>query len=586
MIKDDWDSVSGDSSKDELLRKIETYEINLLLEYLERYKKSYSYLESYIADRKREFQKISNKNKDKIDDEDEIENSITDTIMNAFATKKLSKEREEELSSDAYIWYNLKDDPTVIKKLEERIDDLEYDEEDEDSRAIAVRAMSKLTHLIPDNEKWSDIKESVIDQVEKFDFADLILFRNTCGSYYIFREKGYDQILLNKIPDLSAGEMYYYLISMSDNGDGNTPEFVEAKKRKIMDLNSNLIYTSAQLFMKDFNPRGFDKISYLNKLKIDAHNRVPWRIYDSEEEQEKNLEEDRRKDNEIMESSESYQEYIERLNKLSTVEFVQLYACNIRTAQARVFYEREADIFQNKMKDVSRKGVLVLYASYLKEKERVKSIHHVDENELLIKLFKEKGLMNEDGTMNSVTNDELNFANNMSNIYSDMIDQKAILMDWKKLGSIEDMGIKSFDSIEIESKYCEDYKKKRNEIESKIDFIDNCVSLDKCKDIQLVNIINKMNKSIEKKEPEDQSRIYSLEDKPWLIRYLKRRILSMNEGTASLLNIIPNGEFNDYIETAIDQQDFRMDRDKKYNEFEKGQKFLRNNEISQEEKEK
>ena len=101
MIKDDWNDVTGNTSRDEIKGKIEMQDINVLIEYLSLLSKSESYMKEYIQDREREKREESNFY---YDDEDLA--PVIKSIVKAFSTKKMSEKKEEEMLNDAYIWFN------------------------------------------------------------------------------------------------------------------------------------------------------------------------------------------------------------------------------------------------------------------------------------------------------------------------------------------------------------------------------------------------------------------------------------------------------------------------------------------------
>lgn len=547
MIKDDWNDVSGNTSRDEIKGRIETQDINILIEYLSLLEKSESYMKRYIQDRQREG--------DNYYEDDDVA-PVIKSIVNAFSTEKMSEKKEEEILNKAYIWFNLKNDEEIIKELKYRIDELEYND-NEKSRATTVRAMANLINFIPPTQKWSEVNESIFNQVSKFDFVDLMLLRQTCGNYYLFRDKEFNKILLNAIPNLSAEQMVYYLDKMDDNGDGNSIEIATARKDRIKQLNSDLI----QDFDADFSRtlKGMQKINNLRQLKKWATNEVPWRFYSTDEEENEHKEEDYKEDEEIVESNKYYQQYIEELRKLSPVEAVQLLSSSGRYGFKKRFFERESLTIAEKLKHVSKQGALAILESFMLEGEE-QDISDLTTSHMFKEFFEKNNLIDSNGKIIEQPEEEISTAKRQVEIYNETAENQRIRCDWIKLESSYSKEKRPLDDESVKEVLFDDYKRARGEIESHLDFVGDLIALDKCKDIQLVNIINSINKASQSNSKDDQT---NEDQRKKIIKgYLKRRIVSMKPGVASLLEVPENGEFNDYIGVAIDQQMFEKERER------------------------
>ena len=546
MIKDDWNDVSGNTSRDKIKGRIETQDINILIEYLSLLEKSESYMKRYIQDRQREGGNYY---------EDDDVAPVIKSIVNAFSTEKMSEKKEEEILNKAYIWFNLKNDEEIIKELKYRIDELEYND-NEKSRATTVRAMANLINFIPPTQKWSEVNESIFNQVSKFDFVDLMLLRQTCGNYYLFRDKEFNKILLNAIPNLSAEQMVYYLDKMDDNGDGNSIEIATARKNRIKQLNSDLI----QDFDADFSRtlKGMQKINNLKQLKKWATNEVPWRFYSTDEEENEHKE-DYKEDEEIVESNKYYQQYIEELRKLSPVEAVQLLSSSGRYGYKKRFFERESLTIAEKLKHVSKQGALAILESFMLEGEE-KDISDLTTSHMFKEFFEKNNLIDSNGKIIEQPEEEISTAKRQVEIYNETTENQRIRCDWIKLESSYSKEKRPLDDESVKEVLFDDYKRARGEIESHLDFVGDLIALDKCKDIQLVNIINSINKASQSNSKDDQT---NEDQRKKIIKgYLKRRIVSMKPGVASLLEVPENGEFNDYIGVAIDQQMFEKERER------------------------
>ena len=548
MIKDDWNDVTGNTSRDEIKGRIETQDINVLIEYLSLLKKSESYMKRYIQDRQREGSNYYY-------DDDELA-PVIKSIVQAFSTEKMSEKKEEEMLNKAYIWFNLKNDKEIIRELKYRIDELEYNG-NEESRATTVRALANLIDFVPSTQNWSEINEAVVDQVSKFDFEDLMLLRQSCGNYYLFRNEEFNKILLNAIPNLSAEQMLYYLDKMDDNGDGNSIEIVTARKNRIKQLNSDLL----QDFEADFsgNLKGMQKINNLKQLKGWATHEVPWRFYSTDEEENEHKEEDNKKDEEIVENSKYYQQYIEELRKLSLVEIVQLLSSSGRYGYKKRFFERESLIIAEKLKNVSKQGALVILESFMLEGEE-QNISDLTTSHMFKEFFEKNNLIDSNGQIIEQPEKDIATAKRQVEIYNETTGNLRIICDWIKLESLYSKETHPLDDESIKKELFDDYKRARGEIESHLDFVSNLIALDKCKDIQLVNIINNINKMSQNNKGDGNTTEDSR--KKIIKEYLKKRIVSMKPAVASLLEVPENGEFNDYIAVAIDQQLFEKERER------------------------
>ena len=548
MIKDDWNDVTGNTSRDEIKGRIETQDINGLIEHLSLLKKSESYMKRYIQDRKREGSNYYY-------DDDEL-SPVINSIVQAFSTEKMSEKKEEEMLNKAYIWFNLKNDAEIIKKLKYRIDELEYND-DEKSRATTVRTLADLIDFVPSTKKWSEINEAIVDQVSKFDFEDLMLLRQTCGNYYLFRDGEFNKILLKAIPNLSAEQMVYYMDKMDDNGDGNSIEIATARKNRIKQINTDLI----QDFEADFSGslKGMQKINNLKNLKGWAVHEVPWRFYSTDEEENAHKEEDNKKDEEIVENNKHYQQYIEELRKLSPIETVQLLSSSGRYGYKKRFFERESLVLSEKLKNVSKQGALVILQSFMLEGEE-QNISDLTKSQMFKEFFEKNNLIDSNGQIIEQPEEDIATAKRQVEIYNETTENLRIKCDWIKLENSYSKGKHPLDDESVKEELFDDYKRARGEIESHLDFVGDLIALDKCKDIQLVNIINSINKTSRNNKEEGHT---TEDDRKKIIKgYLKRRIVSMKPVVASLLEVPENGEFNDYIAVAIDQQKFEKGRER------------------------
>lgn len=391
MFDDDWDSVSGNSSRDQMLAEIENLDIVVLSERLKAMKKCESYFESYIVDRNREIEDLSKT--------DEEKDPVIDVLMKSFMTKKLSKEKEEQITENAYKWYKMKNDSDIIKAIRYRVEELEYDENDDKSRAVVVNTLSKLVEIVFESESLEDLRDCVVEKVNELNFVDLMMFRQSCGNYYIFKVDEFNKLLQDKIPYFSEEELYYYNTRMEDNGDGNNSNIVEIKENRMRELNSRIL-------------------------------------------------------------------------------------------------------------------------------------------------------------TNTYSNE----------IYGKAISRDRISLPWRSLSKVCNSSETLYNEDEIEEAYLNNYIDVKNGIKRDMSFIKDIISLDKCKDIQLINIINNLNKKElykETNEDENENEEYKAElnKKKYLIGYLKNRILNMNPIMVSMLEVTENGEFNKHIETVMEQQNFVEDKD-------------------------
>lgn len=391
MFDDDWDSVSGNSSRDQMLAEIENLDIVVLSERLKAMKKCESYFESYIVDRNREIEDLSKT--------DEEKDPVIDVLMKSFMTKKLSKEKEEQITENAYKWYKMKNDSDIIKAIRYRVEELEYDENDDKSRAVVVNTLSKLVEIVFESESLEDLRDCVVEKVNELNFVDLMMFRQSCGNYYIFKVDEFNKLLQDKIPYFSEEELYYYNTRMEDNGDGNNSNIVEIKENRMRELNSRILTNT---------------------------------------------------------------------------------------------YSNET--------------------------------------------------------------------------YGKAISRDRISLPWRSLSKVCNSSETLYNEDEIEEAYLNNYIDVKNGIKRDMSFIKDIISLDKCKDIQLINIINNLNKKElykETNEDENENEEYKTElnKKKYLIGYLKNRILNMNPIMVSMLEVTENGEFNKHIETVMEQQNFVEDKD-------------------------
>ena len=547
MLNDDWDNVTGNSPKDRILGIIETENINVLMKKLSVLRQSEDILEGYIRDRKREIADLSK--------EDNIDNQLEKMIYNIFSSQKLPKEKEEQLTRSTYLWYKVKDDPEIIEALRKRVIDLEYDVNDDKSRSTNVRVMSYLMQFMPHSEKWKSLRDTVLERVSEFDFKDFMLFSTNAGSFYVLSQPGFEEILLEKIPKMSPEERYYYLQRSDDGADGHSEKLEEVKKNSASKNAGIFSYCRGEgINLGEIN--GLSKLNALYKTRWYMAHNIPWRIYDSEKEAKKFEERDKQEDEAIIRSQADYPDYSKTIQNLSQIESVQYFSYLFSNFNGKLFND-EIDTITDKFKNLSRKGLLTIFMSSREFKGKEKG-SFILENDELLKIFAEKGVIDPKSKKILATDEEKQKAKETADLYCEAIDyKKDIIFDWFKL-DISPEKANITDEVELEDYLVQNYVDTRKKMENTLDIVKDGITMENLKDIQLVNIINKMNRVTAK---DDEGKDLS-DRRKWMDIYLKTRILSMNPGVASMLEMPEDGKYNKFIETAVDQQEFIEDKDK------------------------
>jgi len=223
------------------------------------------------------------------------------------------------------------------------------------------------------------------------------------------------------------------------------------------------------------------------------------------------------------------------------------------------FFERESLTIAEKLKHVSKQGALAILESFMLEGEE-QDISDLTTSHMFKEFFEKNNLIDSNGKIIEQPEEEISTAKRQVEIYNETAENQRIRCDWIKLESSYSKEKRPLDDESVKEVLFDDYKRARGEIESHLDFVGDLIALDKCKDIQLVNIINSINKASQSNSKDDQT---NEDQRKKIIKgYLKRRIVSMKPGVASLLEVPENGEFNDYIGVAIDQQMFEKERER------------------------
>jgi hypothetical protein len=283
------------------------------------------------------------------------------------------------------------------------------------------------------------------------------------------------------------------------------------------------------------------------------HN-IPIRIYSSDKEERKHAERDKIEDEAIIHSSEQYPEYYENIQNLSPLETVQFCCYLFRNSRRNVF-EDEVRTMEEKLGNISKQGLLTIFMSSTEfQGEEKKSM--ILEDEELLRIFVNKGVIDPKGKKILATEEEKQKAKEIADLYCEAIEYNTdIHFDWYKLDITPETA--NMPNVEEKETYLvQNYVDVRSKMESKLDMVRDGITLENLKDIQLVNIINKMN-NLSTKDNEGEK---LPERRKWMDTYLKTRILSMNAGVASMLEMPENGKYNKFIETAIDQQEFVEDK--------------------------
>lgn len=517
MIKDDWESLDGNSSKARVLAMIENLDIVVIAQMLDKYKRNASKLEDYVQDRKREIRNLSKPEK-----LDFLQKMMTGGV---FTTKRLPKEKEEEMSQIAYEWYKLKDDKDVIDALESRIDELQYNKSNDEERATVVSFVTNIINTIPDEKQWQNVYNKVLNLISEFDFMDLMMFKESCGNYYVFTKKGMDEVLRKLIPNLKEEEMCHYSYTMCDGGEKDATELIELKKKRILELkmSSNFFY-DLEIKTGDISKlKAIEKVEYVQSLK-----------------------------------KAEYKEYIEFLKKLSPIEVVQYLSINVDSIGN--IYKEEAELIQQKLKNVSRQGKLTILVSALKKGNGKYQFSDLfKENKTLVDFFVKEGLLKEDEI--NANSEEIEKAKKISNAYKMLPDIRIRNSSYFIREDLIDKDA-TYDEEAVKEKYIQVYKNERNEFEKELEFIKDCINLDThTKDFQIVNIINHLNNNSSHNAHKEITN-----QEQFMANYFKNRILAMDKELVKKLKVCKNGIFNEYIEVAQEQQAFAINRDFDYDD--------------------
>ena len=198
-----------------------------------------------------------------------------------------------------------------------------------------------------------------------------------------------------------------------------------------------------------------------------------------------------------------YKEYIRCFKELSPTETVQFLSYTLNNS-GKCFLEKESEVIKEKLEHISKDGLLVTYLSSLDGRSEEDNVILQDEN--LRELFVRKGVINSETNEIIASDEEIQKAKEMSQMYCEEIDKNhSYRVSWHKVNFPTLEAISEYDEGKIEDELLHDYTEARNSFEQDLSFIKDVASLDKCKDVQLINIINRMNTSSTENLQEEQN---------------------------------------------------------------------------------
>lgn len=197
-----------------------------------------------------------------------LENSSKedDVSLAKILKKRLEKELEEdeEQLENCYEMYKIQnsllDDPTIIQAIKQRIDEIQYDENNIKTRALAVQTIAMLLNIEktlqsektiePENtnEKrkcsWYDIQTSISNIMSQMTIQDLMIVYDYISRFYINNVEQYREVFIDKINNMTDAEFNIYIRSY----DSDIVDSVELNRAILKRMEqSNPVFAELQI---------------------------------------------------------------------------------------------------------------------------------------------------------------------------------------------------------------------------------------------------------------------------------------------------------------------------------------------------
>lgn len=160
-----------------------------------------------------------------------LENSSKeeDVSLARALKKRLEKELEddEEQLENCYEMYKIQtellDDPIIIQTIKQRIDEIQYDENNIKTRALAVQTIAMLLNIEKTIEQgnkddksecsWYGIQTSIADVMSQMTIQDLMIVYDYISRFYINNVEQYRKVFIDKINNMTDAEFNIYIRS-------------------------------------------------------------------------------------------------------------------------------------------------------------------------------------------------------------------------------------------------------------------------------------------------------------------------------------------------------------------------------------
>lgn len=476
--------------------------------------------------------------------------SIEDRIVRAFSGPKMSKEEEESLKASykvAKVMYQLlENDEEVIKALARRINQIDYDENSEEKRAEIVCSIASLLKIklsLYQGNSWESVQEEIADTLETMTPRDFLTTFELSGRNYIFRNELYNDVLVEKISEMTEPEFIRYLYDTSDGMGGGYANTNLARRQKVREGSAGL--APKYLRLCENSEEALEIIEKAENNGVD--------ILEIIIETEK-----------FMNNSEIELRVSELVKKLSTMQIVKYL---INRSNTITFTNKVENMMLDRLEELSDNEMDTLLNVYRSSVKR-------DTKDRIIQVAVKKGIMfkreeNEYYATHNLYTDEISKRIGLYRATeSPVASLRTALCSNNLLESektvLEKDGIK--ENEDIIEKIVEKFELDDLEIDTTEGMISYIAKLQTTSDMEMIPLIMKMNREMQNKKSHSTTGMQDIRDTKIMIlkeeaakqlhAYINNRILNMNSPKAiTLLSMAytKNGIFNDAIEECIDQ---------------------------------
>lgn len=527
-IEDKYSDEDLQNAKEIIYMKLEEQGISSVMETLKEAQKEKGFWKRYDKDRDEE-------EKDSKQEQDSFEDEVIDAIFEAFnpKTEKMEDEKEEILRESSAelikIFDIVKDNPSIQEEIAEHIYNLEYDQNDAETRMKVVKdviATLSMTSSVEQDEqnKFDILYKALNDKIHQMNMLDFFTIYGNTVTQRFFRNPIFTDTVIEKMNNMSKEEFEYFLITTSDRMDGDNPQIIDAKKT-ITDKFNNPMVKEVYEKMTVFH---HDDIDYCFKYVMDKVSS----IFSGTVNKDKAI------------------EIFKEFNPSELMRFMIMHqGISAHTATEPLL---TSSVLGPKLKELDDTDIILLTELFYENYERF-MLHGNDYGQknsysAIIDEAKRRNLLSQDNEK-LYTKEENNKANELLSVYKNIDQTKYMPIKFLTFNTKISDNDKDFDSIDPDQVLLSRYNKLEQILKNNLELYATIEKVAQMSDLQILQEANRINTKIQKNQITEARKENEIQ--LYYFNYLKRKILSLPTGYAAFLQPIENGVLTDAMNVKI-----------------------------------